>query len=160
MYLLASCPLGPATANGVGLLTEIYAIYMEKYTSHRAIARCFGLGLFADLALCQPHWHPANTPNCSTDSLLSSYNMTSDAHWSQLTPWLTSMTKIGPEKAHFRGYLTLTFDLWPWVTKNQSFTTETYLGAKYGGPRSNSSTFLRLWMRHTFLGNIYGLACC
>ena len=25
---LASCPWGPATAHGVGLLTEMYAIYM------------------------------------------------------------------------------------------------------------------------------------
>ncbi len=27
--LLASCPWGPATAHGVGLLTEMYAIYMD-----------------------------------------------------------------------------------------------------------------------------------
>ncbi len=26
---LASCPWGPATAHGVGLLTEMYAIYIE-----------------------------------------------------------------------------------------------------------------------------------
>ncbi len=61
MFTLASCPWGPATAHGVGLLTEMYAIYMERYTSHRT-ARCFGLGLFSYLALCQPHWHAANTP--------------------------------------------------------------------------------------------------
>ncbi len=36
--LLASCPWGPVTANGVDLLTEIYVIYMEAHTSHRAIA--------------------------------------------------------------------------------------------------------------------------
>ena len=57
---LASCPWGPATAHGVGILTELYVIYMERYTSHRAIARCFGLGLFLNLALCQPHWQPAS----------------------------------------------------------------------------------------------------
>ncbi len=45
-YILASCPWGPATANGVGILTELYVIYMEGYTSHRAIAWCFGLGLY------------------------------------------------------------------------------------------------------------------
>ena len=33
---LASCPWGPVTANGVDLLTEIYAIYMEAHTSHPA----------------------------------------------------------------------------------------------------------------------------
>ncbi len=43
---LASCPWGPATAHGVGLLIEMYVIYMETCTSHRAIARCFGLGFF------------------------------------------------------------------------------------------------------------------
>ena len=35
--LLASCQLGPATAHGVGILTVIHAIYIERYTSHRAI---------------------------------------------------------------------------------------------------------------------------
>ena len=60
--LLASCPWGPATAHGVGLLTEMYAIYMERCALHRTVARCFGLGLFPHLALCQPHWHPANNP--------------------------------------------------------------------------------------------------
>ena len=29
--------MGPVTVNGVDLLTEIYAIYMEAHTSHRAI---------------------------------------------------------------------------------------------------------------------------
>ncbi len=33
-FLLASCPLGPATAHGVGILTELYVIYMERYISH------------------------------------------------------------------------------------------------------------------------------
>ncbi len=31
---LASYPLGPATAHGVGILTEVYVIYMERSTSH------------------------------------------------------------------------------------------------------------------------------
>ena len=35
--ILASCPLGPATAHGLGILTEMDVIYMERYTSHRAI---------------------------------------------------------------------------------------------------------------------------
>ncbi len=35
--ILASCQWGPVTANGVDLLTEIYVIYMETHTSHRAI---------------------------------------------------------------------------------------------------------------------------
>ncbi len=58
--ILASCPWGPATAHGVGILTELYAIYVERSTSHRAIARCFGPGLFPNLAPCQPLWQPAN----------------------------------------------------------------------------------------------------
>ena len=29
---------------------------MERNTSHRAVARCFGLGLFSNLAPCQPRW--------------------------------------------------------------------------------------------------------
>ncbi len=60
--ILASCPLGPVTANGVNLLTEIYVLYMETHTSHRAVARCFGSGTFsnfgilpATLATCQ-YW--------------------------------------------------------------------------------------------------------
>ncbi len=35
--VLASCPWGPATAHGVGILTELYVICMERSTSHRAI---------------------------------------------------------------------------------------------------------------------------
>ena len=31
MSLLASCPWGPVTVNGVDLLTEIYVIYMETH---------------------------------------------------------------------------------------------------------------------------------
>ncbi len=33
---LSSCPWGPATAHGVGILTELYVIYMERSTSHHA----------------------------------------------------------------------------------------------------------------------------
>ncbi len=36
-------------------------------------------------------------------------------------------------------------DLWPWCTKNSSFTHETYVGTKYEDRKSNGSTFLRLW---------------
>ncbi len=80
--ILASCPWGPATAHGVGLLTEMYAIYMERYTSHRAIARCFGLGLFFQI------WHFAShtgtlpiLPNRSTGCPLSSYNIWQNAKY-------------------------------------------------------------------------------
>ncbi len=59
---LASCPWGPVTVNGADLLTEIYVIYMEAHTSHRATARCFGSRTFtnfgtlpATLAPCQ-YW--------------------------------------------------------------------------------------------------------
>ncbi len=30
--MLVSCPWGPATAHGVGILTELYAIFMDRYT--------------------------------------------------------------------------------------------------------------------------------
>ena len=39
IIVLASCPWGPATDHRVGLLTEMYVIYMEPYTWHRAIAQ-------------------------------------------------------------------------------------------------------------------------
>ena len=32
--VLASCPWGLATANGMGLLTEMYVTYLVTYTSH------------------------------------------------------------------------------------------------------------------------------
>ena len=143
------CPWG-------GFTNKMYAIYMERYASHRAVARCFGQGLFSDLALhFASHTDPQpKPPYHSKASPLSSYNIWQNAKhsWraakstppdpyrSQLTLYLTSVTKIGPEKAHFRGYLTLgplTFDLQS--QKNQSFTAETFLHAKYGGHRSNSS---------------------
>ena len=38
-FLLASCPWGSVTDNGVDVLTEMYVIYMERNTSHGAIAR-------------------------------------------------------------------------------------------------------------------------
>ncbi len=53
--------MGPVTAHGMGILTETYVIYMERYASHRANGRCFGLALFPNLALCQPNCHPVNT---------------------------------------------------------------------------------------------------
>ena len=31
--ILASCPLGPATARRVGILTEMHVVYIERYTS-------------------------------------------------------------------------------------------------------------------------------
>ena len=39
--LLASCPWGPVTANGVVLLIEIYVIYMKMHTSRDASAQDF-----------------------------------------------------------------------------------------------------------------------
>ena len=98
---------------------------MGTNTSNRALAWCFGLRLFPDLALCQPRWHPAIPPKRSTVSPLSSYDIWQNAkyswqpansappdpHRSQSTTYLTSVTKIGPEKAQFCGQLTLTFDL-------------------------------------------------
>ena len=41
--LLASCPWGPVTANGVDILTEMYVLYMKRDTSHEA-PRSNGLG--------------------------------------------------------------------------------------------------------------------
>ncbi len=38
--LLASCPWGPITANGVDLLTQMYVIYMKRKTLHRANGDC------------------------------------------------------------------------------------------------------------------------
>ncbi len=46
MFLLASYPWGPVTANGVDLLTEMYVIYMQTNTSHRAIAQTYPSGPF------------------------------------------------------------------------------------------------------------------
>ncbi len=57
--LLASCPWGPVIVSGVDLLTKIYVIYMQMHTSHRAIARCFGPGLFNIWHLAS---HPGNLP--------------------------------------------------------------------------------------------------
>ena len=31
MHKLASCPSGPVTAHGVGILTEMHVIYIERY---------------------------------------------------------------------------------------------------------------------------------
>ena len=39
MSVLTSCPWRPVTANGVDLLTEIYAIYMEAHTRYRVMLR-------------------------------------------------------------------------------------------------------------------------
>ncbi len=56
-------PIGysPATAHGVGILTELYVKCMDRYISLCAIARCFGLGLFMNLTLCLAHWQLART---------------------------------------------------------------------------------------------------
>ena len=168
--LLASCPWGPATVHGVGILTALYVIYMGTYVSHCAIARCFGLGLFYILHLASHNGSLPTVGNLSKWCARLIYNIWQTAknswHTANSTPfdppcswsdtYLTSITKNGPEKAHFRGFFTLTLDLWPWFTKNQYFIHRTYLGAKYEGPGSNGSTFLRLRTTESFLGNIYG----
>ena len=46
-YVLASCPLGPVTANGVDVLTEMYVIYMEaipKFKPLGPLAAAVGSG--------------------------------------------------------------------------------------------------------------------
>ncbi len=49
---LASCPWGPATAYGVGILTELYVIHMERSTSHRAIMSIGPLAAKAEVISC------------------------------------------------------------------------------------------------------------
>ena len=45
IYILASCPWGPDTANGVDLLTGMYVIYMERNTSPLGLLAAAGEGL-------------------------------------------------------------------------------------------------------------------
>ncbi len=98
--------------------------YTWRGTPHIALPRDASANdFFPNLALSLPHWHPANTPNHSRGSPLSSYNIWQNANIvgtlpkvPHPTPYLTSVTKIGPEKAHCRGYLTLTFDLGSHIT--------------------------------------------
>ena len=145
--ILASCPWGPATAHGVGLPTKCMQ-YTWRGTPRIALSRDASAKDFFQIWHFASHTDPQPIPPyCSKASPLSSYNIWQNAkstppdpYRSQLTLYLTSVTKIGPEKAHFRGYLTLgplTFDLQS--QKNQSFTAETFLHAKYGGHRSNGS---------------------
>ena len=123
---LASCPSGPATVHGVGLLTEMYAIYIETSTSHRAIAQCFGLGLFQTWHFAS---HTGTLPtvfNCSTGCPLSSYNISKcqiELECCQKYPTWPSMVTIDPisnlcdrnwpRKCTFSWIIGL--DLWPWV---------------------------------------------
>ncbi len=102
----------------------MYAIYMDRHASHRAIARCFGLGFFII-------WHFAShtdtlpiPPSSFTGIPLLSYNIWQGANnswqaakstpldplWSWSEPYLTSVPKIGPpqKKAFF-------VDFWPWT---------------------------------------------
>ncbi len=130
-----------------GYTDQLYVIYMERCSSHRAIAWCFGLGFLFNLAPCQPQWHNAN----SWGSPLSFYNIWQGAknswHSAKGTPpdphrswsdiYLTSMTQTGPEKAHFPTCLTLTLDLWPWNVKNQRAAIKTYLHTENEAPRSD-----------------------
>ncbi len=44
--LLASCPWGPVTANGVDLLTEIYVTYMERKNQAPRSIGCSSIGHF------------------------------------------------------------------------------------------------------------------
>ncbi len=120
--LLASCQWGPATAHGVGTLTEMYVIYMVRYASH--LSRDASAWEFATI------WHLAshygNLPILGSYSRgwpLVSYvqyakyswhagkSTKSDPHLSSMTPYLTSVTYIGPGKAHFLAQRPMTFDL-------------------------------------------------
>ncbi len=147
---------------------------MERHASHRAIAWCFGLGLFQHLALCQPNCHPANTsesfyrkPPVILQHLAKCQIQL--ARCQKYPTWPSSVTtdpipyfcdRNWPRKGIYSWIIDL--DLWPWVTKNQSFADDTYLYAKYGGRRSNGSTFfgaetwtiLRkyIWISTDFLG--------
>ncbi len=69
-------------------------------------------------------WHAAN-------------NTPPDPPWSSIVTHIAPVTKIGLEKAHFHGYLTLTLDLWPWNVKNQRAAIETYLHTENEALRSN-----------------------
>ncbi len=110
--ILVSCPWGPITEHGVDLLPEMYAIYMESYASRYASAwEFFHIWHFSSNTGTLPI-----LPDYSRGSPLSSYNIwlnakynwlaakstPPDPHRSQLTSCLVSVTKIGPEKAHFR----------------------------------------------------------
>ncbi len=95
---LASCPWGPVTANGADLLTEIYVIYMETHTSHRATARCFDSGTFtnfgtlpATLASCQ-YWE--TYLECASHRSLSFGNMPKLVG---MLPKVPHLTLPGPE---------------------------------------------------------------
>ncbi len=98
IHVLASCPWGPVTANGVDLLTEIYVIYMETYTSHRAIARCFDSGTFtnfgtlpAELATCQ------HLETCLGEASCSSLTFGKLPNLVGMLPIVPHLTLPGPE---------------------------------------------------------------
>ncbi len=69
-------------------------------------------------------WHAANSSP-------------SDPSRSWIVPHMAPVTKIGPEKAYFRGFFTLTFDLWPRFCKNQHAIPKTHHHAKIHVRRSN-----------------------
>ena len=145
--LLASYPWGPVTANGVDLMTEIYVIYMEMHTSHRATVRCFGSGTFTNfgtlpstLATCQyweTHLEEVSCRSLTFGNLHAANSTPPDPLWFWIAPHIAPVTKNGPERAYFHRYLTLTFDLWPQKPKNRQAAIRTHVSAKNGASRSN-----------------------
>ncbi len=137
--------------NGVNLLTEMY-VYTWRRTPRIALSR-------VDSALGLYHfWHlasyPGNLPilgNPSKGGLLSFSNFWQvaniswhaanrtppDPPWSWIVPHMVPVTKIGPEKAYLRRFLTLTIDLWPCFVKNQHAIPKTHRHAKDHVRRSN-----------------------
>ena len=124
---------------------------MEVDTSHRAIARYIGLELFHIWQLAS---HTGNLPtpgSLSRGGLLWFSNVWQVAKFSWhaakstppdpprswIVPHLATVTKIGPEKAYFCGFLTLTFDLWPRFCKNQHAIPKTHHHAKNHVRRTN-----------------------
>ncbi len=75
--ILVSCPSGPANARGVGVLTELYVIYMKRYASHLAMLRSGSFSKFGIL--------PITITTCQYlegflgEAPLSSYNIWQDA---------------------------------------------------------------------------------
>ncbi len=141
--ILASCPWGPDTAYGLSCDASVLVFFqIWLFASH-----IDKLPITGDLSRGNP---------------MSSYNIWQDRNFSwhiakstppdpprskRAGPYLTTLTKITPEKAHFCGWMTLTFDFWPLTLlhRKSSNSPNTYHYAKCGGPRSNGFTILRLW---------------
>ncbi len=59
-----------------------------------------------------------------------------DPPWSLIVPHIAPVTKIGPEKAYFSGFFTLTFDLWPLtlICQKESSHTQVPPSCQKSGP--------------------------